>query len=52
MSKEKELEHEASIKESCKCGAIFEVDGNYSFCAARYKEFLEAHKVCRETGGE
>ena len=43
----KESKYEESIKESCKCGAEFEVDGSDSFCAARYKEFLEAHIVCR-----
>lgn len=48
MSKKKEPEYKASIKESCKCGTVFKVDGSYSFCASRYKEFLEAHKVCRK----
>jgi len=37
------------IKESCKCGAEFEVmDGDKNFQEYRHGAFLDAHKVCRE----
>jgi len=37
-----------TIKETCKCGAVFEVVGNMAFCTYRYEEFLKAHLICRE----
>ena len=36
------------IKETCCCGAKFEVEGNNIACSWRYREFLEAHKICRK----
>ena len=37
------------IKDSCKCGATFEVSsGTEDWQSYRYTEFLEAHRVCRE----
>lgn len=39
------------IKETCRCGAEFYVKDHTVFgneCKWRYKEFLEAHKICRE----
>jgi len=38
-----------SIKETCVCGAEFKVEGELlSDCSLRHKDFLTAHKVCRE----
>lgn len=43
------------IKDSCLCGAQFEVDYGHDDAFARgserdcYKDFLEAHKACRES---
>jgi hypothetical protein len=36
-----------TIKESCQCGAMFEISGDFVFCRNRYTEFLEAHATCR-----
>jgi len=37
------------LKENCKCGAQFYISSSEdNFCSSRYREFLEAHKVCRE----
>ncbi len=39
------------IKETCSCGAEFYVKDGTKFgnsATFRYKEFLEAHKICRE----
>ena len=39
------------IKETCCCGAEFYVKDSVVFgnsCQNRYKDFLEAHKICRE----
>lgn len=38
----------ATIKETCVCGASFEATGSTSHCAFRYKDFLDAHAVCRK----
>lgn len=40
---------DSTLKETCKCGAKFEVEGNDTFCSFRYLEFLKAHKICRES---
>ena len=49
------------IKENCQCGATFEVDCNAitetdSFSRGserdRYRDFLEAHKICRGSDSE
>lgn len=40
-----------TIKESCCCGAVFYVKDHVVFgnsVADRYREFLDAHKICRE----
>lgn len=37
------------IKESCCCGSQFEISGRtWDSIDYRYREFLEAHAVCRE----
>lgn len=38
----------ANIESACKCGATFSTSGNTIFTASRFREFLEAHEICRE----
>lgn len=35
------------VKTTCKCGATLNVSGNSVSVGCRYREFLEAHKICR-----
>ena len=37
-----------TIKETCSCGAVFEVTGDPLNCNYRYNDFLSKHRVCRE----
>ena len=40
------------IKCTCPCGAEFEAEGDVVNTGIRYREFLEAHKVCLENKKE
>lgn len=42
---------ETTIKETCRCGATFEVNGSVTSACYRHEAWLKAHEPCRSSPG-